>query len=93
MADLAYNQAVLAQLMSGGQFPAGPPPDFSSLLAATAAAAGMEPHDTEPPPEPTDPNPRHLFTCCVCRQFGCDSVDELSQHLSQDRSRTKDQSC
>ena len=90
MADLAFNQALLAQLMSGGQFPAGPPPDFSSLLAATAAAAGMEPHDNEPPPEPTDPNPRHLFTCCVCRQFGCDSVDDLSQHLSQDRSRTRE---
>ena len=90
MADLAYNQALLAQMMSGGQFPGGPPPDFSSLLAATAAAAGMEPHDNEPPPEPTDPNPRHLFTCCVCRNFGCDSVDELSQHLSQDRSRTRE---
>ena len=91
MADLAYNQAVLAQLMSGGQFPAGPPPDFSSLLAATAAAAGMgEPHNEEPPPEQTDPNPRHLFTCCVCRNFGCDSVDELSLHLSQDRSRTRE---
>ena len=90
MADLAYNQALLAQMMSGGQFPGGPPPDFSSLLAATAAAAGMEPHDNEPPPEPTDPNPSHLFTCCVCRNFHCDSVDELSQHLSKDRSRTRE---
>jgi AT-binding transcription factor 1 len=88
MADLAYNQAVLAQLMSGGQFP-GPPPDFSALLAASAGAA-QDPADAEPPPEPTDPNPRHLFTCCVCRQFGCDSVDELSLHLSHDRSRTRE---
>ena len=23
----------------------------------------------EPPPEPTDQNPKHLFTCCVCRVF------------------------
>ena len=84
MADLAYNQAVLAQLLSGVP---GPPPDFS-LLAATAA--GQDPADNEPPPEPTDPNPKHLFTCCVCRAFGCDSAEELSQHLSQDRSRTRE---
>ncbi len=107
IADLAYNQAVLAQIMSGGQFPGGAPPvgltpptsgassapDFASLfsnLAAAASAASDEQAKAEPPAEQTDPNPKHLFSCCVCREFGCDGLEELSQHLSQDRSRTRE---
>ncbi len=114
MADLAYNQAVLAQIMSGGQFPGGPPPplsllppsssagqtDLASIFAGAAAAAAAaanaaagsadDAQNNESPPEPTDPNPKHLFSCCVCRDFGCDTLDELSQHLSQDRSRTRE---
>ena len=98
MADLAYNQAVLTQLMSGGQFP-GPPPDFSSLLNAAArgernspipSPQDLPPHDNEPPAQPTEPNPNHLFSCCVCRDYGCDNFEDLNQHLSLDRSRTRE---
>ncbi len=108
MADLAYNQALLAQMMSGGQFPGGPPPapflpptsgaggapDLAAIFAgaaAAAAAAGMRNDGpSEPPPEAVDPNPKSLFSCCVCRAYGCDTLDELSHHLSQDRSRTRE---
>ena len=105
MADLAFNQAVLAQLMGGaGGLPkphAGlpnMPPEFN-LAAALAAATGMPglpglqnvPEDPqEPPPEPTDQNPKFLFTCCVCRIFNCDNLDDLSSHLAEDRSHTRE---
>jgi len=102
MADLAYNQALLAQLMSGGQLPSGPPPplpptstapaDFASLFAgaaaAAAASAGENGNTADPPPETVDPNPKHLFSCNVCNNFGCDTIEELNEHLSKDRSRT-----
>ena len=103
MADLAYNQAVLAQLMTGGQFPGPPPPDFSNLLGMGGAGGppgggplspfGLPPLPNEEEARGADAveiNPRHLFTCVVCREFGCDSLDELSNHLSQDRSRTRE---
>ena len=106
LADLAFNQAVLAQLMSGGQMPGQgmPPmpslgPDFNfAAMAAAMAASGRHPSgmpdmsdfNIEPPSESKDPNPRHLFTCCVCRCFGCDNIDDLTVHLSHDRSRTRE---
>ena len=46
--------------------------------------------DEEPPPEPTDQDPKHLFTCCVCRVFSCDTLEELSAHLAEDRSHTRE---
>ena len=126
LADLAFNQAVLAQLMSGGQAPGMPPvsaalpklppspfmalqpnmpPEFNLAAALTQASTNSnlpglmplgninndDPHNPlEPPPEPTDQNPKHLYTCCVCRSFDCDSLEELSTHLSHDRSRTRE---
>lgn len=126
LADLAFNQAVLAQLMSGLHTPGMPPvsaslpklppspflglqpnmPGEFNLAAALAQAStntnlpGLMPlgnlgnddvnSPLEPPPEPTDQNPKHLFTCCVCRSYDCDELEELSTHLSQDRSRTRE---
>jgi len=107
-ADLAFNQAVLAQLMSGGQMPGqnmpplpmGPDFNFAAMAAAMAATGGpgrhpsgipdMSDFNVEPPTESKDPNPKHLFTCCVCRCYGCDNIDDLTVHLSHDRSRTRE---
>ncbi|CAB4064765.1 ATBF1 [Lepeophtheirus salmonis] len=54
MADLAYFQAVMMQMMTGGQFPPGPvPPEFSG-----SPNSPMNEEAMEPPPEPADPNPK-----------------------------------
>ena len=110
LADLAFNQAVLAQLMSGGQLPGqgmpplpsplGPEFNFAAMAAAMAASGGpgrmpgglpdLSDFNPEPPSETKDPNPKYLFTCCVCRCFGCDNIDDLTVHLSHDRSRTRE---
>ena len=109
MADLAFNQAVLAQMMGGGaglpklpmpNLPGGMPSEFN-FAAALAAAAGngslpgglpmMAPEEPqEPPPEPTDQNPKSLYTCCVCRVYSCDNLDDLQNHLAEDRSHTRE---
>ena len=72
---------------------------FSSVSRAASSgrsrkiptsSANEENANEPPPPEPVEPNPQHLFTCCVCRNFGCDTLDDLTQHLSLDRSRTRE---
>ena len=100
LADLAFNQAVLAQMMSGGQLPpptSGSPADLNlAAIAAAAAASGaaslnedsMEALQEQQQQE--DQNAKTMFSCCVCRDYGCDSIDELSAHLSLDRSRTRE---
>lgn len=100
MADLAYIQAVMMQLMTGGQFPPGPhPPEFganplggSGLGSPSLVApdSGINPDSLEPPPEPANENPKFLFNCCVCREFGCDSMEVMSQHLTADRTRGRE---
>ncbi|XP_040568210.1 zinc finger homeobox protein 3 [Lepeophtheirus salmonis] len=86
MADLAYFQAVMMQMMTGGQFPPGPvPPEFSG-----SPNSPMNEEAMEPPPEPADPNPKYLYTCCVCREFGADNLELLSQHLTLDRTKTRE---
>ena len=102
LADLAFNQAVLAQMMSAGG--AGNVPNLPSTdlnLAALMAAAQNNPEvaalqNSESPEalqekqNQEDPNPKTMFSCLVCRNFGCDSLDELSAHLNVDRSRTRE---
>ena len=110
LADLAFNQAVLAQLLSGGQLPGqgmpglpsplGPDFNLAAMAAAMASSGGpgrlpgglpdLSDFNVEPPSEAKDPNPKHLFTCCVCRCYGCDNIDDLTVHLSHDRSRTRE---
>lgn len=80
--------------------PMGPDFNFAAMAAAMAATGGpgrhpsgipdMSDFNVEPPTESKDPNPKHLFTCCVCRCYGCDNIDDLTVHLSHDRSRTRE---
>lgn len=100
IADIAYLQALMMQMMTGGQFPPGPqPPDFGMLLGGGPGGpgsplsnldGGINPDTMEPPPEAPDPNPRLLFNCCVCQEYGCDSLEIMSQHLTLDRSNTRE---
>lgn len=86
LADMAYNQALLIQMMTGGQLPPHVPPDM-----APHADLGLNPEAMEPPPEPADPNPHHVFHCCVCNAFNTDSLEALSHHLAQDRTKSREQ--
>lgn len=89
LADMAYNQALIIQLMTGGQLPSHittSTPDLS-----TSMDMGLNPETMEPPPEPADPNPEHLFQCCVCNVFASDLLDALSHHLAADRTKIREQ--
>ncbi len=86
LADMAYNQALLIQLMTGGQLPSHMSPELSPNLDM-----GLNPETMEPPPEPADPNPEHLFQCCVCNIFTTDSLEALSHHLAADRTKIREQ--
>merc|ERR1711983_416003 len=75
MADMAFLQALMMQMMTGGQFP-GPMPGLPSDGGAiNPLDMGVNPESMEPPPEPANPNPNFLFNCCVCQNFGTDSMD------------------
>lgn len=93
MADLAYNQALLIQMISGGNPMAGnlsanslggPPP---SEHMGPHFDLGINPEALEPPPEPVPPNPKAVYTCCVCSNFNSDSLEQLNLHLQFDRSK------
>ncbi|PSN40320.1 hypothetical protein C0J52_24543 [Blattella germanica] len=86
LADMAYNQALLIQMMTGGQLPPHIPPELAPHMDM-----GLNPETMEPPPEPADPNPSHLFHCCVCNVFSTDSLEALSHHLSADRTKIREQ--
>ena len=112
MADMAYLQALMMQMMTGGQFPPGPHPGEFNLSPPGAAGNannsaggggngsgvgggsnvdnGLNPEAMEPPPEPAEPNPRSLFNCCVCKEFSCDAMESMSQHLTMDRTRMRE---
>lgn len=86
LADMAYNQALLIQMMTGGQLPPHVPPELAPHMDL-----GLNPDTMEPPPEPPDPNPSFLFQCCVCTVFSTDSLEALSHHLAQDRTKLREQ--
>lgn len=86
LADMAYNQALLIQMMTGGQLPPHIPPELAPHMDL-----GLNPETMEPPPEPADPNPEHLFHCCVCNNFSTDSLEALSHHLAADRTKVREQ--
>lgn len=87
LADMAYNQALIIQMMTGGQIPGhGSPADM-----ATHSDLGLNPETMEPPPEPADPDPEKTYQCCVCNIFATDSLEELGRHLAQDRTRLREQ--
>ncbi|CAG9770658.1 unnamed protein product [Ceutorhynchus assimilis] len=87
LADMAYNQALLIQMMTGGQLPnhAGP------AEMAAHSDLGLNPETMEPPPEPADPDPEKTYQCCVCNIFQTDSLEELGRHLALDRTRLREQ--
>lgn len=95
LADLAYNQAVLMTMMTGGQMPQFPPDLIGSIASAAAITnlggdVGLSPDSMEPPPEPADQDPNHLYQCCICNNFATDSLEALSHHLGVDRTRTRE---
>ncbi|XP_049819761.1 zinc finger homeobox protein 4 isoform X3 [Aethina tumida] len=87
LADMAYNQALLIQMMTGGPIPghAGP------ADMGQHSDLGLNPETMEPPPEPADPDPEKTYQCCVCNIFTTDSLEELGRHLALDRTRLREQ--
>jgi AT-binding transcription factor 1 len=93
LADMAYNQALLIQMMTGGQLPPHVPPEMVgniSALANMGGDIGLSPESMEPPPEPSDPDPCHLYQCCVCNNFATDSIEGLGIHLTSDRTKSRE---
>ncbi|XP_070167201.1 zinc finger homeobox protein 3 isoform X3 [Polyergus mexicanus] len=93
LADMAYNQALLIQMMTGGPLPQQLPPDIMANMAAMTnlgGDVGLSPDSMEPPPEPADQDPAHLYHCCVCNNFATDSLEALGHHLAVDRTRTRE---
>ncbi|XP_050544657.1 zinc finger homeobox protein 3 isoform X2 [Daktulosphaira vitifoliae] len=88
LADMAYNQALLIQMMTGGQMP----PHFSGEVSPHVDTdIGLNPETMEPPPEPVDKNPNFMFQCSTCSTFVTDSLDSLSHHLAADRTKVREQ--
>lgn len=88
LADMAYNQALLIQMMTGGQMP----PHFSGDVSPHVDTdIGLNPETMEPPPEPVDKNPNFMFQCSTCSTFVTDSLETLSHHLSTDRTKVREQ--
>lgn len=87
LADMAYNQALLIQMMTGGQIPGHQNPNDM----VPHADLGLNPETMEPPPEPADPDPEKTYQCCVCNVFHSDNLEDLGRHLAQDRTRLREQ--
>ena len=81
MADMAFNQALLMQMMGGAPGMPGMPP-----MPFLPAPDG---HD-QAEMDQTDPNPRFLYNCAVCREFSCDHLQALSDHLAVDRTKLRE---
>ncbi|XP_055714609.1 zinc finger protein 2 isoform X2 [Phlebotomus papatasi] len=102
LADLAYNQALMIQLLQqagqgsgGGQNSGQPGPPAGRISPSQSGIgmcnveqdSGMSPESFEPPFD-IDTRPTALFTCLVCGSFSTNSLDDLNQHLMADRTRT-----
>ena len=85
MADMAFNQALLMQMMGGAPpgFPGMPPMPGMPFLPTEPQGDPME-------SEKPDPNPQFLYTCAVCNVFSTDSLQALSDHLSIDRTKLRE---
>jgi len=72
------------------------PPELIGSIANAAAMSnlgsdiGISPDSMEPPPEPADQDPNHVYQCCICNNFATDSLEALSHHLAVDRTRTRE---
>lgn len=93
LADMAYSQALLFQMITGGHLSSQTTSEtFSNTANLTSSLnteidSGLSPDSMDPPPEPSDPDPTHLYQCCVCNNFSTDSVDDLRVHLTLDRAK------
>ncbi|XP_059609859.1 zinc finger protein 2 isoform X2 [Phlebotomus argentipes] len=96
LADIAYNQALMIQLLqqAGGSAPTSqasgrvsPNPTLGLNCNIPEQDVGMNPETFEPPFD-IDVRPMHLFTCLVCTTFSTNSLDDLNGHLLADRTRT-----
>ncbi|KAK2725859.1 zinc finger homeobox protein 3-like isoform X2 [Artemia franciscana] len=94
LADLAYSQALLFQMMAGNALPTQQQgiltPEFNPMLPHLQGDTGLNPETMEPPPEPMEPNPQQPFQCLVCGIFGCEQTDILTAHVTADRSRLRE---
>jgi AT-binding transcription factor 1 len=93
LADMAFTQAVVISAITSGQLPQLPPElmgGIANMSAMNLGDVGLSPDSMEPPPEPADPDPTFLFQCCVCNNFGTDSLEALGHHLAVDRTRTRE---
>ena len=75
MMDLAHNQALFLQLMASRHNSGG--------VGGTEVGGGQQEGGEG---DGVDPNPNKLFNCCICQEFGTDSLETLSAHLAVDRS-------
>jgi AT-binding transcription factor 1 len=48
------------------------------------------PEQQEQDAEQSDPNPNLLYNCAVCREFSCDHLQALSDHLAVDRTKLRE---
>lgn len=100
MADMAYQQALFIQMMTGGQLPSSAEQQGwsgnsginqpASSSGMPMADTGLNPETMEPPPEPLEANPSQVFQCLVCSVFGNDGAEVLASHVSADRSRQRE---
>ena len=76
------------QMMGGAPppgFPGMGPPGMPGLPFLPTENQG-DPMESEQP----DPNPQFLYNCAVCRVFSTDSLQALSDHLSIDRTKLRE---
>ena len=91
MADMAFNQALLMQMMGAGGGGPGVPgmqghPMPPMPFLPSPVDGGQDPTDMDQ----ADPNPRYLYNCAVCREFSCDHLQSLSDHLAVDRTKLRE---
>lgn len=111
LADLAYNQALLIQLLHSNSVGASPPAGFLPMIQQQQQQTaqtnqqnpmhfqqqingtnnqeidqGLNPDTLEPPFE-QDFNPTYHFSCLICSNFNSNDLDELNNHINEDRSR------
>ena len=84
MADMAFNQALLMQMMgAGGQglpglpgIPFLPPGGGPPGPPGSMGEGGPDQMDMDQ----ADPNPRLLYNCAVCREFSCDHLQVINNN-------------
>ena len=89
LADMAYQQALLVQMMTSGQIPPHMNPEMNQQQQGENG--GMPPEMMEQHPDALDPNPTFMYQCCICAIFSTDNLEALNYHLSQDRTKIREQ--